>query len=251
MSVIIARGRAGDQISIPGEYQYRSYNAGWAAQRYWHHAKFVEAERCLARVRGDVILDAGCGSGVLADRLAADPHIRVLGIDANAAAIDFARHQFRRPNLEFRRGFLHELELPHESIDKIAFLEVIEHLHVEQARTVLSAFHRLLRPGGRVVITTPNARSLWPVIEWALDHLRLVPHLADDQHVALYDPGSLIRLGESLGFRLITLRTLNLIAPWLAVLSWRLAEAIHRLEQSRPHFYGSLLLAVFEKPFES
>lgn len=247
MSVILESGRGGDQITIPGDYQYRVYHKGWAPQRYWHHAKFIEAERCLAPAPGDAILDAGCGSGLLADRLAAYLQTRVLGIDANAAAIEFAQQKFLRPNLEFRRGFLDELELANESIDKIAFLEVIEHLHVEQARTVLSAFRRLLRRGGRLVITTPNERSLWPVIEWALDRLRLAPHLADDQHVALYDAGSLVRLGESLGFRLLTLRTINLIAPWLAILSWPLAETMHRLEQSRPHFYGSLLLAVFEK----
>jgi len=247
MSTILASRRAGDQIAIPGDYQYRSYHGGWAAQRYWHHAKFAEAARWLTPAAADVVLDAGCGSGVLADRLAADPNTRVLGIDANAAAIEFAQQKFRRPNLEFRLGFLHELELPDESIDKIAFLEVIEHLDVEQASTVLSAFRRLLRPGGRLVITTPNERSLWPVIEWTLDRLRLVPHLADDQHVALYDSRSLVQLGESLGFRCVTMRTLNLLAPWIATLSWRLAETMHRLEQSRPHLYGSLLLAIFQK----
>ena len=47
MNVAIASRRTGDQLAIPGDYQYRVYQTGWAAQRYWHHAKLLEAERWL------------------------------------------------------------------------------------------------------------------------------------------------------------------------------------------------------------
>ncbi len=98
------------------------------------------------------------------------------------------------------------------------------------------------------MVSTPNARSLWPAIEWTLDHLALVPHMAHDQHVASYTPASLAALGEEVGFRRREVRTVHLLAPWLAPLNWGLAERMHALEQRRPLPFGALALVSFDRP---
>lgn len=82
--------RIGDSIAIPGDYQYRALHDGPAVQRFWHHGKLAAAEAALHPVAGDVVLDVGCGSGVLSARLGAIPGVRVIGVDANADAIAFA-----------------------------------------------------------------------------------------------------------------------------------------------------------------
>lgn len=241
----------GDRIAIGGDYQFRAVSAGPAPQRFWHEAKLREAQRWLQPRAGELILDVGCGSGVLAARLAACPGVRVMGVDANPAAIAFASRQFQQPNLEFRQGLVDELNLAPASVDKIAFLEVIEHIHVHQGLAVLQSFRRILRPGGRLVVSTPNERSLWPLIEWTVDRLGLVPHLAEDQHVAFYDAAALAALGRQAGLRVVSCRSINFAAPWLALLSWRLAEAAHRLETTRFQPLGSLLVMAFERPEEA
>jgi SAM-dependent methyltransferase len=124
---------------------------------------------------------------------------------------------------------------------------VIEHISREQGLAVLRTFARILKPGGRAVISTPNYRSLWPLIEWALDRTGMVPQLAEDQHVTFYHRRSLQALGEEAGLKLVAQRTVCFAAPWLALLSWRLAEAVHRLETSRPQPLGCLLMMSFEK----
>ena len=239
--------RTGDLVSIPGNYQYRALYEGYTVQRFWHYAKILEAERWLDPRDGDVILDVGCGSNVLAARLAENPGTKVIGIDSNRNAIMFATKHFLRPNLQFRLGLADEISPGVEYVTKIAFMEVIEHISSDQALNVLKTFYKLLAKSGRLVIFTPNAKSLWPIIQWVLDRAKIIPNMGMDQHVILYDLRSLKLLAEKVGFRIIAYRSLHAIAPWVSALNWKIALGVHRLEQLRPHLLGSLLLVTLEK----
>lgn len=239
--------RMGDVIDIPGDYQYKALIAGPAPQRFWHHAKYLEALSWLEPRAGDRILDLGCGSGVAAAMLARTEGTEVVGIDVKEEAVHYARRQFQAPNLRFEVGMVDDLDFEDASIDKIALLEVIEHIYPDQAMKAVRECSRLLKPTGRLVVTTPNSHSLWPIIEWGLDLLRLVPSLKGDQHVTNYTASGLIDLAQGSGLNVVTCRTTHLLAPWLALVSWRLALHIHRLEQRQPHGLGNLLFACFEK----
>ena len=239
--------RTGDQLGISGDYQYKAYHEGRLPQRFWHYTKLHEALKSLDVKPGDKIFDAGCGSGVLASMLATLPETDVLAIDASPDAINFARKTFKYCNLEFRVGLIDEIDYPHNYFDKIVCLEVIEHLSLEQTQHVLMDFFTLLRPGGRLVISTPNRKSLWPLIEYFLDTFKLVPQLAGTQHEYLYDPSTLKMVTQTAGFRTVDQRTINTFAPWSALLSWRLAQKIHALEFKLLRQHGSVLLYTFEK----
>jgi 2-polyprenyl-3-methyl-5-hydroxy-6-metoxy-1,4-benzoquinol methylase len=239
--------RVGDRVAVPGGYQHRALHQGPAPQRFWHDAKLSEALRLLEIRPGLTLLDAGCGSGLLTDRAAA-AGARVLAVDANPAAIEFARRTFARPGVEFRLGLLDELDLPRDHFDRIVFLEVIEHLGRKQGSETLARFRDLLVPGGRLVLSTPNRKSLWPLIEWLLDHLRLVPPLAGEQHETLYSLDELTAAAESQGLRTAERRMINTLAPWLAWISPRLAGAVHGWELRHVRRHGSIMLVAFEKP---
>lgn len=240
--------RTGDTVAIAGGYQHRAVHQGRAPQRFWHLAKFSAARRLLDLRPGNRCLDVGCGSGVLAAALARDPRVHVTAVDGNPDAIAFASSHYRRRNLVFRQGLVDELDFSPASFDRITLLEVIEHLYPEQGRALLAALHRLLRPAGRLVVSTPNYRSLWPVIETALDTFGLVPPLAGEQHVAKYHVASLLALGRTTGFRVGDWRTINGLAPWAAPAGWRLARRIHRWETARRQPLGSVIVAAFVKP---
>ena len=155
--------RRGDAISIPGDYQLRASQSPNAVQRFWHAAKKLAIDQMLPPQSGERIIDAGCGSGVIADYLAASG-ADVTAIDANPEAIRFAISAFQRPNLRFRSGFVNEdlhLDAP---VDKIYSLEVIEHMYEPEGAAMLQNFFSGLRPGGRCLLTTPNYFStigLW------------------------------------------------------------------------------------------
>jgi len=238
--------RTGDAISIPGDYQLRAARSANSVQRFWHATKKIVVDRMLPAAPGEFAIDAGCGSGVVADYLASSG-AEVMGIDANPEAIQFASREFARPNLRFVRGLVDDELTLDRPVDKFYSLEVIEHIHRPQGVAMLRSFHRLLRPGGQALITTPNYRSYWPLLEWTLDTLRLVPTMADEQHVEHYHRRKLAEVAREAGFAISTIRTICLVSPWVAPLSWRLAETAARRELKIPLPLGCILVAVLSK----
>ncbi len=120
--------RKGDKIFIDGGYQFNAYYAGRSPQRFWHYSRLMEAQKQAAVTAGDKVLDAGCGSGLLAWFLAKDSTAVIWGIDSNPSAVDFARSRFKLPNLHFNIGVVDELAFPDHFFNTIVFLEVIEHI---------------------------------------------------------------------------------------------------------------------------
>jgi 2-polyprenyl-3-methyl-5-hydroxy-6-metoxy-1,4-benzoquinol methylase len=237
----------GDLAEISGDYQYRALTQGIAIQRFWHHAKLLAVQTYLPPVASDVCLDVGCGSGIVS-ALLGDRAARVVGIDCNPSAIEFAARQFGRDNVSFRLGYVDKDLNVDGPVDKIYCLEVIEHVYPEQAAEMLNTFHQVLRPGGAVLLTTPNRHSLWPLIEWAMDLLGRAPKLADDQHVEGYHRRKLAALCRAQGFVVETLSAMCFAAPWLAALHWGLAERCFRWESHWKANPGSILVAVLRKP---
>ena len=238
--------RRGDAIAIEGSYQDRARREGFVVQRFWHAEKERIVREHMPPAPGDRVLDVGCGSGVVAEVLAslgAD----VTGIDSNPAAIAYARGAYVRPNLRFEETTVDDLVLAPDSIDRIYCLELIEHLDEPQAADLLSSFRRVLRPGGALLLTTPNYRGTWPVLEFTMDRLGLAPPLSGHQHVSRFTRRLLRRRLSDAGLRVRRLTTFCTIAPFLSVVSWRFAERVARAEERWSLPWGNLLLAIAEK----
>ncbi len=100
--------------------------------------------------RDAVVLEAGCGEGYGA-ALLAEHAARVVAIDYDEPT---TRHVAKRyPGVGVVRGNLAFLPVRTGSIDVVATLQVIEHLWDQEG--FLAECHRVLRPGGRLLVTTP------------------------------------------------------------------------------------------------
>lgn len=102
------------------------------------------------------MLDAACGVGYGAAYLAEGAR-QVVGVDVDQDSIAYARARYALPNVRFEVMDVHQLDVPDASFDTVCSFETIE--HVRDPERVLSELARVLRSGGALVISTPNART--------------------------------------------------------------------------------------------
>lgn len=220
--------RLGDAIEISGDYQARALRSDRVAQRFWHEAKFRLIERLGLPEKSERVLDAGCGSGTISEFLSRYAN-QVVGIDSNPAAISYASKAYSASNLEFKLGQFEDLR-NQPPFDRIYCIEVIEHLYEKQVVEIFTLFRQLTNPGATLFLTTPNYRSLWPVIERLLDAFGLVPQLDEVQHVTHFTKPKLAAVSDQAGWAIEQIGSFNGLAPFVAPMSYRLALAIERVE---------------------
>lgn len=240
--------RKGDKIEIEGGYQHNAIQKGNIFQRNWHILKLKTAVNFAKTGSNSAVLDVACGSGTIIPFLAGNI-AQYTGLDANPKAIAFARKTYNSPVHHFRLFQIDDLaQLPAGASSHIFFLEIIEHLTVQQGKDALCHFFKLLSLNGTCIISTPNRHSLWPAIEWLMDMLHLAPKLKGEQHEHLYTVKELRTIAANAGFTVGKTVTINGVAPWLSFLGKRQTEKIHNWELRNNWFPGSLIIMALEKP---
>ncbi len=122
---------------------------GWLPRYY---AFFTWAET----TQDAEVLDIGCGEGYVSIRLA-EKCKKVTGFDINTADLKLAEDKKSRSKYKdkifFLSGDVLKLPFPDESFDLVCLLDVLP--HIRQDREALIEISRVLKPAGRVIITTP------------------------------------------------------------------------------------------------
>ena len=130
---------------------------GLAVENYWFRRHEVAYLHCADICAGQDVLEAGCGEGYGADLIASVAR-RVVAVDYDAATV--AHVGSRYPRVEVMAANLAAVPLPDASVDVVVNFQVIEHLW-DQPQFITECL-RLLRPGGRLLISTPNRITFTP-----------------------------------------------------------------------------------------
>jgi ubiquinone/menaquinone biosynthesis C-methylase UbiE len=164
-------------------------------------AHMVEFVKSLAPA--DRALDLGVGDGRLAVEIQT---AKLVGADVSQVALDRARK--RLPDAELVLVEPDEpLPFADNVFDLVTCIETLE--HVRDVQLALSEIRRVLRPGGRLALTTP-ASARWRVLFRGVEH-------PFSPHIRSFTRRSLRTTLESMGFHILELETSNATLFALAI----------------------------------
>lgn len=136
---------------------------------WWFVGRRRLALRLLARElqgkRQPLVLDLGCGTGVIGKEL--DRMGTPIGLDMSEHALAYSR---KRGLTRLLQGAGERLPIRSASMDAVLALDIFE--HIEDDRAAFAEAFRVLKPGGALVLSVPAFRALWGPHDVALMHFR-------------------------------------------------------------------------------
>lgn len=171
------------------DYDYRAFNSPIWLQRYWQRTR----HKIILEFTGDftAVLDVGCGSS----RIILDLK-EAVGVD-----ILFRKLRFLKPNHDkLVQASTLALPFKSESFDVVINSQVIE--HIPQDPRIMSEMWRVLRPGGTLILGTPDyGRWAWVALEWMYG--KVLEGGYAHEHITHYNRQSLSQLISTSGFEVL------------------------------------------------
>jgi len=168
------------------DYDDRAFYSIIPIQRYWQRRRH---QITTSWARGSSrVLDAGCGSSMIIQSLN-----NAIGMDVNIAKLRF----LRRIGIPLLRGSSFDLPFKDQSFDCVISSQVIEHIRFDD--NLFAELWRVLEPGGRLIIGTPDYDTLgWRIIEPIYG--AVMPGGYRDEHITHYTRQSLTSILVRHGF---------------------------------------------------
>jgi SAM-dependent methyltransferase len=160
---------------------------------------------------GTRVLDAGCGEGVLVDEYAG--RLAIEGLDPHYSS-ERVRH-----------GSLTSLPYEAGSFDRALCLDVLEHLSFDEQPRALAELHRVLRPGGELLVSIPNLAHLQSRVHFLLQG-RLIRTASELKHPGDRPAADYIDLARRAGFTLVSRRGIFPTVPVLTRMIRRRPRAL-------------------------
>jgi SAM-dependent methyltransferase len=220
-------------LELPDDYYERLFEV---EDRHWWQRGMRGLSAVLLRERlarrGQLILDAGCGTGgFLRWALSLDAFDGGAGLDISAEAIELARRKL--PNADLCVAEVAELPFATELFDVAVLNDVLQHIPEAQVAQSLSELRRVLKPDGTLLVRTGGARQ----------------HRAEREDWRIYDRSTLIAALESAGLTCTRITYANLAPSVAAAIRGRAPRAPTRTTHGIPSeppgaaaTIGSLLL---------
>lgn len=214
-----------DYDSIDPGYYDAVFKRTAGVQSKWHHLKFRHVRNAMpSGFRSH--LDVACGPGTFVGTLPGD--VRSAGVDLAAPQVEYAGRKYGTDEHTFQTMSAGRLPFDEGSFDVVTMVELIEHLEVGAIEELLGEVRRVLEPGGKIVVTTPNYASLWPLLEKVVNARAEVSY--EDQHITFFTRKRVLSLLRGCGFGSVEATTFQGVAPFVAGLSWKLADGVQKVE---------------------
>jgi len=179
------------------EYAKRFQDAGTVfdetGSKRWGKAYSCYLKGWLPEDRGVEIAELACGGGRLLHFFRGAGYERLTGVDISPDQVALAQQVV--PNV-VQSDVLPFLSSQQERFDMVVGLDIIEHFQKPEVLLFLDECFAALKPGGRIILQTPNAES-----PWGATH-----RYNDLTHEVCFNPNALSRLMQLVGFSSIEAR---------------------------------------------
>ena len=227
---------------------YDDFAAGYDRERnHGYHLFLDELEFSVARpyLEDKVVLEAGCGTGLLLGR-AQQAARRAVGVDLSPGMLEKARQR----GLEVRQADLASLPFDDHSFDTVYSFKVLAHIH-DIARA-LNELDRVTRPGGHLVLEFYNRRSLRALVKAVKRPGRISGQRTENDVYTRFDTLEEIRAMAPSGWQVQQVRGARVWTTLTGVYDWPVAAPLMRgLERLSSHGpmgrLGGFLIVVFGK----
>ena len=186
-------------MAMPRDYRaeiYKNYATNFqdaevhfdiAESRQWGKAYTHYFRNWLPPVKDAQIVDLGCGRGRLLHFFKELGYTHIQGVDISPEQVSLAKEisadVVQANVLEFLEGAKRQFDL-------ITALDLVEHFSKPEVLRFLDGCFEALKPGGRLILQTPNAESPWAAVH----------RYNDFTHEVGFNPNSLTRLLALAGF---------------------------------------------------
>ena len=121
-----------------------------------------------------------------------------------------------------------KIPLKSKSVDSITIIELIEHLNNNEIKLLLKESHRVLKKNGKILITTPNYFSMWPLLEFIINSVSDLSY--KDQHINKFNIFKIKKIFDKKKFKILNLKSFILLSPFVAFLSFDISLRLVNLD---------------------
>jgi ubiquinone/menaquinone biosynthesis C-methylase UbiE len=225
-----------------GYYDWAINNKS-GAQSKWHELKFNKIYKIIELEEGSVkLLDVACGAGTFISKLPSN--VDCYGVDIAQKQIDYANKKYGNSRAKFIKCDDAKLPFDDNVFDVITSIEFIEHISVENCKLNFIEMKRCLKKNGKIILTTPNYRSIWPILEYIVSYITKENYLK--QHITHYNREELKNLMMESGFVNVKVESYIFLSPFLVYLGNNLSNWLFKIEERYINRWGNLLIATGE-----
>jgi ubiquinone/menaquinone biosynthesis C-methylase UbiE len=228
---------------------YDEFSAWYERERgrgYHQLLDDLEVEVVERYCRGAAVLEAGCGTGLLLERVARSAD-EAIGLDLSSGMLAKARAR----GLHVVQGSVTDLPFPDERFDVVYSFKVLA--HVENIRAAVAEMARVTRRGGYLVLEFYNPRSLRYLVKRLKPASAISTKTTDEAVYTRYDDLATVKSYLPGALKVVTLRGVRIATPFAQLYNLPgMRHVLCRVERAladRPlsRSLGGFLIVVLQK----